>query len=121
MKIDINSARYFAEIGGFKNDNIDIGKEVTKLRTLCNKHHRICEMVCNGRGYYLGINFETVDYDDINNPIILLTDKIESKIAEIVKLINPDFSVYFQYDPRGYTTKIQAENGRLNISYLLLD
>ena len=121
MKIDINSAKYFAEIGGFKNDNIDIGKEITKLRTLCNKHHRICEMMCNGRGYYLGINFETVDYDDANNPINLLTDKIESKIAEIVKLINPDFSVKFQYDPRGYTVKIRSEKHRADVSWILFD
>ena len=120
MKIDIDKARYFAEIGGFSNDNIIVGDYVKSLLKLYHIHHTICEMMCNG-GYYCGINFTTVNYDDENNPVDKMINKIEAKIIEIVKTINKEFTVKFQYYPRGYTVKIRSEKHRADVSWILFD
>ncbi|HPS39451.1 MAG TPA: hypothetical protein PL124_08585 [Candidatus Cloacimonadota bacterium] len=76
-----------------------------RLRRYEKKYQRLQEYQCNG-GTYMGIDFNDVNYDDEYNPVAVAEFRIETKISALVKLMNPEWQVKFQGDPRGYTVQI---------------
>jgi hypothetical protein len=100
-----------------------LAEAISKLRRLARKHHRVCEMECNGVGYLKGHTYYNGAIDDYARRTYgasvksaYLTEDMEEtvfdkeydRIADKVKAICQanGLTCEFQGDPRGATVRI---------------
>jgi hypothetical protein len=126
IKIDIRQSEYFS---GLTDEQITA---IEKIKWLAKKHHRLCEMDCNGVGYINGTWYYCGKIDDYarkqygqgvqsayiyyaNDPDTTIFDfeikKTEEKIYKLAFFDN-NLRVEFQHDPRGATVKIADNKGK---------
>jgi len=107
---------------------------INKVKRLARKHHRLCEMSCNGEGWVNGTYYSTSSNNKnslfhsesayINNEETTIFDieaeKIEKKINKLInKLVkNTNLDANYQYDPRGATVKLFLN--KVNITDLIV-
>ena len=102
----------------------DQAKTIEGLKRLAKKHHRLAEMDCNGEGVIRGVHYYAGAIDDyarrtygagvksayINDGdedvFSIESNKIRSKINNLVKALGDKFEAHFQGDPRGATVRL---------------
>lgn len=87
-----------------QHHTVKVGHAIAKIARLAKKHRVACEWLCNGRKWNCQHGPEyTQDMFDVD------INKIKNNIYKALKLagmVECDWVVYFQNDPRGATVRL---------------